>query len=217
MASEARECSVTDDVLEEQISSVLANKDLTSTSLKEVRAEIEKRLNLSPGNLDEKKETIKYLVAAHIQKLQASQTPASPSENEVQAEVEEPEQPLPKRAKRKTQERNAAEGKGKAKGPSTKERQSSSMTRKEFMKKATAITVTAQVLAMAEVLRKLCLAKVQIGDKKVKAVPKQFSTGSVGFMASTKVVVDVGGVPLTLQCGLNLPVIGSKEWSDGGD
>lgn len=30
-----RECSVTDDVLEEQISSVLANKDLTSTSLKE--------------------------------------------------------------------------------------------------------------------------------------------------------------------------------------
>jgi len=198
MASEARECSVTDDVLEEQISSVLANKDLTSTSLKEVRAEIEKRLNLSPGNLDEKKEKIKYLVAAHIQKLQASQTPASPSENEVQAEVEEPEQPLPKRAKRKTQERNAAEGskgKGKAKGPSTKERQSSSMTRKEFMKKATAITV-------------------QIGDKKVKAVPKQFSTGSVGFMASTKVVVDVGGVPLTLQCGLNLPVIGSKEWSD---
>lgn len=39
------------------------------------------------------------------------------------------------------------------------------------MKKATAITVTAQVLAMAEVLRKLCLAKVQIGDKKVKAQP----------------------------------------------
>ena len=117
----------------------------------------------------------------------------------------------------------------------------------------------------------------------MQAVPKQFSTGSVGFMASTKVsipawmeseslhssflahagysclmtfhdfsnfsfrtqvVVDVGGVPLTLQsilpwccsnlrderischlwinsskarCGLNLPVIGSKEWSDGGD
>eukprot|EP00913_Durusdinium_trenchii_P006905 g6495.t1 len=56
---------------------------------------------------------------------------------------------------------------------------------------------------------------VQIGDKKVKATPKQFSTGSSGFWASAKVVIDVGGVPLTLQCSLNLPVIGSKKWKDG--
>ena len=35
-------------------------------------------------------------------------------------------------------------------------------------------------------------------DKKHKAAAKQFSTKRSGFMASSKVVVDVGRVPLTL-------------------
>eukprot|EP00913_Durusdinium_trenchii_P006906 g6496.t1 len=69
------EVELTDGELSAQIGSILAEKDLTQTSLKEARSEIEKRLNLSPGSLDGKKEQVKLLVAAHVQRqaLQALQ------------------------------------------------------------------------------------------------------------------------------------------------
>ncbi|CAJ1348420.1 unnamed protein product, partial [Effrenium voratum] len=181
---------VTDDQFEGHISSILIGKDLATTSLKEVRSELEQRLNLSPGSLDGEKEKLKHMVAAQIQKIQ--ETAPSRRSKGRRKEAQEAQEAQVQEA-----EPGKASGKGAkgAKGPSTKERQRTSMTRKEFMKKAKAITV-------------------QIGDKKLKATPKQFSTGSSGFMASTKVVIEVDGVPLTLQCGLNLPVIGSKEWRD---
>ncbi|CAJ1389796.1 unnamed protein product [Effrenium voratum] len=187
------------------ISSILIGKDLATTSLKEVRSELEQRLNLSPGSLDGEKEKLKHMVAAQIQKIQET-APSRRSKgrrkeraqrNAAQWTILPQEAQEAQEAQVQEAEPGKASGKGAkgAKGPSTKERQRTSMTRKEFMKKAKAITV-------------------QIGDKKLKATPKQFSTGSSGFMASTKVVIEVDGVPLTLQCGLNLPVIGSKEWRD---
>ncbi len=52
---------------------------------------------------------------------------------------------------------------------------------------------------------------VQIGDKTYTAVPKEFSTGSLGWNINDKVVIDIGGKPVTVQIGLNLTVVGSKE------
>lgn len=41
--------------------------------------------------------------------------------------------------------------------------------------------------------------------------PKEFSTGSFGWYASGKVVITVDGRPLTVQAGITLTVVGSKD------
>ena len=85
----------------------------------------------------------------------------------------------------------ARTAKAKLKDLAHPERQSS-MLRKEFIKTAQVITDQWSKLGTRNI-------------KKLKAELKQFSSGSNGFMANIK-VVDVGGVPLTSQRGLNLPV-----------
>lgn len=52
---------------------------------------------------------------------------------------------------------------------------------------------------------------IRIGDQLVSADVKEFSTGSFGWFLNGKVTVEVDGVPLKVQVGLNLTVVGSKE------
>ncbi len=66
------------------------------------------------------------------------------------------------------------------------------ITRADFQAKAKPVTVT-------------------IGDRTYQAVPKEFSTGSLGWNINDKIQVDVGGTPVTVQVGMNLTVIGSKD------
>merc|ERR1712228_482268 len=78
---------------------------------------------------------------------------------------------------------------------STKVQAKMDMTRKAFLEAADAITV-------------------QIGENKMKVESRKFSTGSVGFYNQQKIVLNVGGQDLTLQCQINCTVLGSKEWVD---
>lgn len=52
---------------------------------------------------------------------------------------------------------------------------------------------------------------VQIGDDKLEAEVKEFSTGSLGWYVNGKIKIDVGGVRVPVQIGLNLTIVGSKE------
>ncbi|HZT81511.1 MAG TPA: hypothetical protein VFA26_14895 [Gemmataceae bacterium] len=52
---------------------------------------------------------------------------------------------------------------------------------------------------------------VKIGDKEYVAVPKEFSTGSLGWNINDKAVVEINGKAVTVQIGMNLTVVGSKE------
>jgi hypothetical protein len=52
---------------------------------------------------------------------------------------------------------------------------------------------------------------VQIGDKTYTAVPKEFSTGSLGWNINDKITLDIGGKLVTVQIGMNLTVVGSKD------
>jgi hypothetical protein len=70
------------------------------------------------------------------------------------------------------------------------------ITRAEFQGKAKPVPVTiANVPFMAEV--------------------KEFSTGSLGWYLNSKVTLDVGGTPVSVQIGLNLTIVGSKELPKG--
>jgi hypothetical protein len=53
--------------------------------------------------------------------------------------------------------------------------------------------------------------KVAINGQEMLAEVKAFSTGSFGWYLNGKVVVTVDGKPMSVQIGMNLTVVGSKE------
>jgi hypothetical protein len=52
---------------------------------------------------------------------------------------------------------------------------------------------------------------IQIGDDKLEADVKNFSTGSLGWYLNGKTKIEVGGVRVPVQIGLSLTIVGSKE------
>lgn len=53
--------------------------------------------------------------------------------------------------------------------------------------------------------------KVLIGDIPLQAEVKEFSTGSLGWYLNGKTTIDVGGTSVSVQIGMNLTIVGSKE------
>ena len=53
--------------------------------------------------------------------------------------------------------------------------------------------------------------KVSIAGKDMIANKKHFATGSFGWHAGEKIVVEIDGIPVKVQVGVNLTVVGSKE------
>jgi hypothetical protein len=66
------------------------------------------------------------------------------------------------------------------------------ITRSEFRQKAKPVTVT-------------------INNVPLQAEVKEFSTGSLGWYLNGKTVLDVGGTQVSVQIGMNLTIVGSKE------
>lgn len=57
--------------------------------------------------------------------------------------------------------------------------------------------------------------EIKIGDSVKIADPKEFSTKSLGWYLNDKTNVRVGDKLVTVQIGLNLTIVGSKELPDG--
>lgn len=53
--------------------------------------------------------------------------------------------------------------------------------------------------------------KVMIGEIPIMADVKEFSTGSLGWYANGKTTIEVNGKPVSVQIGLNMTIVGSKE------
>jgi hypothetical protein len=53
--------------------------------------------------------------------------------------------------------------------------------------------------------------KATIGNSTLALEPRQFSTNSLGWFSNEKITVEVNGVPVKVQCNVNLTVIGSKD------
>lgn len=69
----------------------------------------------------------------------------------------------------------------------------------------------------AEFLAKAKPVMVTINGVPMQAERKEFSTGSLGWYLNGKVSLEVGGTPVSVQVGMNLTVVGSKELpKDGG-
>jgi hypothetical protein len=53
--------------------------------------------------------------------------------------------------------------------------------------------------------------KVVVNGQELVADKREFSTGSFGWYYNGKINITVDGKPLSVQLGLNLTVVGSKE------
>jgi hypothetical protein len=66
-------------------------------------------------------------------------------------------------------------------------------------------------VSRTQFLEKAEPVKVAINGQEIIADKREFSTGSFGWYYNGKISVMVDGKPLSIQVGLNLTVVGSKE------
>jgi hypothetical protein len=66
-------------------------------------------------------------------------------------------------------------------------------------------------ISKTQFLEKAESVKLVIGTTELVADKREFSTGSFGWYYNGKINVTVDGKPLSVQVGLNLTVVGSKE------
>lgn len=52
---------------------------------------------------------------------------------------------------------------------------------------------------------------VTIGGSALIAEVKEFSTGSLGWYLNGKTTIEINGQPVSVQIGMNLTIVGSKE------
>jgi hypothetical protein len=52
---------------------------------------------------------------------------------------------------------------------------------------------------------------VTIGDRNFTAGVKEFSTGSLGWNVNEKTTVEIDGKAVSVQIGMNMTIVGSKE------
>lgn len=72
-------------------------------------------------------------------------------------------------------------------------------------------TKTSCPVSLTQFLEKAEPLKVSINGQEMLAEVKQFSTGSFGWYMNGKTVVTVDGKALSIQIGMNLTVVGSKD------
>lgn len=66
-------------------------------------------------------------------------------------------------------------------------------------------------LSQSQFLEKAEPLKVVINGQEMLAEVKGFSTGSFGWYLNGKLMVTVDGKPVSVQIGMNLTIVGSKE------
>ena len=66
-------------------------------------------------------------------------------------------------------------------------------------------------ISRAQFLEKAEPVKINVGGNEMVAERREFSTGSFGWYFNGKTVITVDGKSLSVQVGINLTVVGSKE------
>ncbi len=65
----------------------------------------------------------------------------------------------------------------------------------------------------AQFVDKATPLKITIGSQEMLAEVKEFSTGSFGWYLNGKTVIEIDGKAVSVQIGMNMTVVGSKEAS----
>ena len=71
-------------------------------------------------------------------------------------------------------------------------------------------------ITRADFLAKAQPLKIDINGSQMIAEPREFSTGSFGWYVNSKATLTVDGKSLSVQVGMNLIVVGSKDAAKPG-
>lgn len=66
-------------------------------------------------------------------------------------------------------------------------------------------------ITRADFRAKAKAVRIMVGEVPLQAEVKEFSTGSLGWYLNGKTTIDIGGTPVSVQIGMNLTIVGSKE------
>ncbi|MBM3993589.1 MAG: hypothetical protein FJ303_05475 [Planctomycetes bacterium] len=66
-------------------------------------------------------------------------------------------------------------------------------------------------ITRAEFMKDAKPVEVVINGQTMTAEPREFSTGSLGWNINNKMTIKIGDKSVTVQVGMNLTVVGSKD------
>jgi hypothetical protein len=66
-------------------------------------------------------------------------------------------------------------------------------------------------VSLTQFLEKATPLKISINGQDMLAEVKSFSTGSFGWYLNGKTVIEIDGKAISVQIGMNMTVVGSKE------
>mmetsp|Transcript_89216 Transcript_89216/g.158160 ORF Transcript_89216/g.158160 Transcript_89216/m.158160 type:complete len:276 (-) Transcript_89216:83-910(-) len=174
------------------VSTLLAEKDLETVSLNQLKSELEQHLGLS---LDDRKDELRELVTAELKRIMHPETP------------EKKTQKKPKTQRGQKRKQRATDLLGLLSEAQQKARRI--VQKCEDAEDAGA----GQETSKAEFLKGSPLS-LQLGEETLELSAKSFSSGSCGYYTCAKVKVTIDGVQREMQCQLSCAVLGSENWSD---
>ncbi|CAE8625353.1 unnamed protein product [Polarella glacialis] len=208
---DADEASPTGARLLAEVSSMLEGRDLNDLRLGKARAELEERLGLCAGGLEDRKDEVNELIKAEVQRL--SEEAADDCDDDTM--LDGPETPKKQRhalrlggkrrkhdskpgwTRRLRQRPSDSQEEIQEEEKSQKQPEEAQGSRAEFLKGSGSSTLT-----------------MQVGGQTLEIPAKSFASGTCGYYTCARIQVTIDGVPRELQCQLNCAVLGSEKWTD---
>jgi hypothetical protein len=194
--------------LKTELFKILEGKNLETLTRKKARKMLEKELGLEENGLKPRKDEInEYLVeycskqqqeAEESEKSEESSASSAPASRKRERETKESTKAKKAKTtdeKKEPKNHTCVTRSGNAAPKQLKQRQQDIMTTAEFMEKAKEL-------------------KLEIFGNKLTGKPRSFSSNNKGWYLGGKIEVDIGGTTVWASAGINISIVGSKEWED---
>jgi len=206
MGDEVANSSSSEEAMVDHVRRALVGQDLTTTSLGELRQELERSLGLPTGALDSQKERVQKLVVAEIariQKIERQEAKAAKKSKQQERLQQSPEK-LANRGKKRM--RSSRFSVAAAVALDRKK-----LRRLEADLKSNTVLST---LTRADILDEQDVV-CHIGGRSLRLTPKVSSSGGCSFYALERVTLPVKGKLVETQLVIQCAVLGSKDWEEG--
>eukprot|EP00931_Biecheleriopsis_adriatica_P076049 TRINITY_DN497_c0_g1_i7.p1 TRINITY_DN497_c0_g1~~TRINITY_DN497_c0_g1_i7.p1 ORF type:complete len:407 (+),score=113.64 TRINITY_DN497_c0_g1_i7:79-1221(+) len=213
-ATGAAETKLSQAMLMMTVSSLLEGKDLTTISMKEMRASMEKQLGLEEGGLDDRREEVLELVRAEVQRISSGEPVAAqkPSSNRTNAGKRKRTASTNTKDWRRLLQRYEDRA-VKVEDPQSEVQQEQDASATGPLDESPTEKATSSTPSRTEFLQKSLPLSVQVAGQTLELPSKCFSSGSLGYYTCTKLQVTLDGVPREIQCQVSCSLLGSDKWS----
>jgi len=178
--------------ISETIAALLVDKDLQTVSMNQLKAEIEQELGLDNGALDDRRQELRDLVTAELQR------------------INDPETPQKEKTKKGKKRKHRAAGLSEL--LSLAQEKARRIVEKRASTTEQGESESSEKTSKAEFLKGSPLS-LELGGETLQLNAKSFASGTCGYSTCAKVKVSIDGVERELQCQVNCAVLGSESWS----